>query len=110
MAAETAAIPFKNSEAESAVDLGNSRRINRGEKIKPPPSPTMVRTKEARKMIKNKRGSDMICNYFDVIGFSLSTDKRVQGVQDPRVQVFIYRDLMIVFRFFSTSPMSSFIP
>jgi hypothetical protein len=55
MAAEMAAIPFKKRDADTAVVTGNSNRTNRGEKISPPPNPTMVRIKEARKMITHNR-------------------------------------------------------
>jgi len=55
MAAEIAAIPFKKSDAETAVDKGNLRRTKRGEKISPPPSPTIVSRKEAKKMITSRR-------------------------------------------------------
>jgi len=59
MAAEKAAIPFKKREADTAVVNGNPSNTNRGEKMRPPPNPTMVRIKEERKMITNKRDVDI---------------------------------------------------
>jgi len=47
MAAEIAAMPFKNKEADTAVLTGKCSKTNSGEKIRPPPKPTMVRIKEA---------------------------------------------------------------
>ena len=41
-----AAIPFKNREADTAVEIGNPARRKKGEKINPPPSPIMVRINE----------------------------------------------------------------
>jgi len=38
---------------------GNPSNTNRGEKMRPPPNPTMVRIKEERKMITNKRDVDI---------------------------------------------------
>jgi hypothetical protein len=56
MAAELAAMPFKKREADTAVVIGNLRRTKRGEKMSPPPNPTMVRMKEAEKtMMSNKK-------------------------------------------------------
>ena len=62
MAAEIAAIPFKKRDADTAVVTGNFSRIKRGEKISPPPNPTIVRMKEARKIIINnkKDGIDVL--------------------------------------------------
>jgi len=59
MAAEMAAIPLRKRDADTAVLTGNFNRTKRGEKISPPPSPTMVRMKEARKMISNRRAKGM---------------------------------------------------
>ena len=49
-----AAMPFKKREADTAVLTGKCNKIKRGEKIRPPPRPTMVRIKEAVK-IRGKR-------------------------------------------------------
>jgi len=51
-----AAIPFRKREADTAVVTGNFNRIKRGEKINPPPNPTIVRIQEARNTMGNKRG------------------------------------------------------
>jgi hypothetical protein len=59
MAAERAAMPLRKREAETAVETGKERRINRGEKISPPPRPTMVRTRELAKMMGISRNQDM---------------------------------------------------
>jgi len=48
MAAELAAIPLRKRDADTAVLMGNFRSTNRGEKISPPPSPTIVSTKEIK--------------------------------------------------------------
>ena len=50
-------MPFKKRDAETAVVIGNLRRTKRGEKISPPPNPTMVRMKEAKKMTMSNRKS-----------------------------------------------------
>jgi hypothetical protein len=57
-----AAIPLRKSDADTAVVTGNFNRTKSGEKTRPPPSPTMVRMKDARKMITNNktRGMNMI--------------------------------------------------
>ena len=55
MAAEIAAIPFRKSDADTAVVTGNFNRTKRGENISPPPRPTIVSMKEAKKMIANNR-------------------------------------------------------
>jgi hypothetical protein len=52
--AEAAAIPFKKSDAETAMVWGKPSNTNRGENISPPPKPTIVRIKEERKIIINK--------------------------------------------------------
>jgi len=54
-----AAIPFRKREADTAVVTGNFNRIKRGEKINPPPNPTIVRIQEARNTMGNKRGRDI---------------------------------------------------
>jgi hypothetical protein len=59
MAADRAATPFRKREAETAVETGKARRIKSGEKINPPPKPTMVRTSELAKMIGMSRNQDM---------------------------------------------------
>jgi hypothetical protein len=59
MAADRAAMPFRKREAETAVETGKERRTNRGEKMSPPPRPTMVRTSELAKMIGMSRNQDM---------------------------------------------------
>jgi hypothetical protein len=59
MAADIAAMPFRNREAETAVGTGKARRIKSGEKINPPPRPTMVRTSELAKMMGISRNQDM---------------------------------------------------
>ena len=41
---------FKNKEAEAASDLTNPRITNSGENIRPPPRPTIVSTREMKKM------------------------------------------------------------
>jgi hypothetical protein len=55
MAAELAAMPFRNRDADTAVVIGNLRRTKRGEKMSPPPNPTMVRMKEAEKTTMSRR-------------------------------------------------------
>jgi hypothetical protein len=59
MAADRAAMPFRKREAETAVETGKERRIKRGEKMRPPPRPTMVRTSELTKMIGMSRNQDI---------------------------------------------------
>jgi hypothetical protein len=59
MAADRAAMPFRKREAETAVETGKERRINRGEKMSPPPKPTMVRISELAKMTGISRNQDM---------------------------------------------------
>ena len=55
MAADTAAIPFKKREAETAMVFGKFKSTNSGEKINPPPRPTMVRMSEVKKMIDSSK-------------------------------------------------------
>ena len=55
MDAEKGAIPFKKRDADTAVVTGNLSKTKRGEKISPPPSPTMVRMKEAKKMTASSK-------------------------------------------------------
>jgi hypothetical protein len=57
MAAELAAMPFRKREADTAVVIGNLRRTKRGEKMSPPPNPTMVRMKEAEKTTMSNKKS-----------------------------------------------------
>jgi hypothetical protein len=59
MDAEKAAVPFKKRDADTAVVTGNLSKTRRGEKISPPPSPTIVRTKEARKMTASSKARGM---------------------------------------------------
>jgi len=47
---DAAAIRFRNIEAEAAWDLANPRSTNSGEKISPPPRPTILSTKEMAKI------------------------------------------------------------
>ncbi len=58
MHAPAAAIPFKNSEVATAVSMGNERIIKSGEKISPPPRPTIVSIME----IKNMKGRSAKCD------------------------------------------------
>ena len=59
MAADRAAVPFRNKDAETAVESGNPNKTKRGEKMSPPPSPTMVSMKEEMKITGNKKANDM---------------------------------------------------
>jgi hypothetical protein len=56
-----AAMPFKKRDADTAVVTGYPNNTKRGENISPPPNPTIVRMKEARKMMGNKikKGIDL---------------------------------------------------
>jgi hypothetical protein len=40
---------------EAAWDLANPRITNKGENISPPPRPTMVRTKEIKKIVPTSK-------------------------------------------------------
>jgi hypothetical protein len=59
MAAEKAAIPFKKRDAETAVVNVKPNNTKRGEKIKPPPSPTMVKIKDEQNMTGKSSVKDM---------------------------------------------------
>ena len=52
-------MPFRNKDADTAVESGNPNSTKSGEKMSPPPSPTMVRMKEDTKIMGNKKASDM---------------------------------------------------
>jgi hypothetical protein len=53
-AAEPAARRLRKSETETAVVLGSPRRTNRGGKMSPPPSPTIVKTTAMTIITQNK--------------------------------------------------------
>jgi len=81
MAAEMAAIPFRKRDADTAVVTGNFNSTKRGEKISPPPRPTMVRMKEPKKMITNKRKKGIglyhvsrILQLIDIIDFFIALE------------------------------------
>ena len=75
MAAEMAAIPLRKRDADTAVVTRNFNRTKRGEGKSTPHSPTMVRMKEARKMITNKRARGM--------SITLLPSNRHKGVPHP---------------------------
>jgi len=60
MAADAAAMPLRKREAETAVESGNLSSTKRGEKMSPPPSPTMVKTKEIKKITIRRRNKGMV--------------------------------------------------
>lgn len=49
-------MPFRKREVATAVFKGKDMRMKSGEKMSPPPSPTMVRTSDIKKM-KGRRAS-----------------------------------------------------
>jgi len=53
--AEIAARPFRKRDAETAWDIGKSSNTNRGEKMRPPPNPTIVSTKDDIKIIAKRK-------------------------------------------------------
>jgi hypothetical protein len=67
--------------------FGKFKSTNSGEKINPPPRPTMVRMREAEKIIV--RSSISGIKIFLLFGSSLDmVIKRVQEFKGPRGQVF----------------------
>jgi hypothetical protein len=63
MAADRAATPFRNNDADTAVCTGNWSNIKSGEKMRPPPRPTMVNTKDALNISGKRINQDIRFNH-----------------------------------------------
>jgi hypothetical protein len=76
-AADPAAIRFKKSEAEAASLFTKPRITNRGEKISPPPSPTIVSTK-AMKNIPGIRRIDAVTSHSLLISMAANASRAIE--------------------------------